>query len=98
MVLDPEGIAETLIRYASFPVCDKSQLLDKPVLVDEDSMNRLLRLLREECGIDFAFYKATTVMRRIERRVLLSQSVDFDDYVELLADDRDELTRSTRIR
>ncbi|MGB7323503.1 MAG: chemotaxis protein CheB, partial [Rubripirellula sp.] len=91
MMLGPESIAETLIRYASFPITDKTQLLDKPMVVDEDSMNRLLRLLRKECGIDFAFYKSATVMRRIERRVLLSQSVDFDDYVELLADDRDEL-------
>ncbi|WP_186775433.1 chemotaxis protein CheB [Rubripirellula tenax] len=91
MVLGPEGIAETLIRYSGFPTADKTQLIDKPIVVDEDSMNRLLRLLRDECGIDFAFYKSATVMRRIERRVLLSQSVDFDDYVELLDDDRDEL-------
>jgi two-component system CheB/CheR fusion protein len=91
MVLGPEAIAETLIRYANFPVTDKTQLLDKPVVVDEDSMNRLLRLLRDECGIDFAFYRSATVMRRIERRVLLSRSVDFDDYVELLSGDHDEL-------
>ena len=91
LVIEPEAIAGTLIRYAEFPVTDKTQLLDKPVVVDEDSMNRLLRLLREECGIDFAFYRSATVMRRIERRVLLSQSVDFDDYVELLAQDREEL-------
>lgn len=91
MVLSPEDIAGTLELYASFPVSDKTQLLDVPVVVDETSMRRLLRLLREECGIDFVHYKEATVVRRIERRVLLSQALDFEDYVERVSTDREEL-------
>jgi len=91
LVQSPEDLAVTLARYAHFPVGDKTALLDKPVVVDEGSMNHLLRLLREEFNIDFAYYKSGTVMRRIERRVLLSQSVDFDAYVRRVAGDLDEL-------
>lgn len=91
LVQSPEDLAITLGRYSQFPVGDKAALLDKPVIVDENSMNRLLRLLREEFNIDFACYKSGTVMRRIERRVLLSHSADFDEYVHRVSSDPDEL-------
>jgi two-component system CheB/CheR fusion protein len=91
LVQSPEELAATIARYATFPIGNKGGLLDKPVVVDEDSMNRLLRLLREEFEVDFTDYKPGTVLRRIERRVLLSGSTDFDAYVDCIANDHDEL-------
>ncbi len=91
LVISPEDIAATLVRYSLLPVGEKSLLLDAPIIVNEGSMNRLMRLLRDEFDIDFAYYKSGTVLRRIERRVLLSQSLDFDKYVDKVAEDLDEL-------
>ncbi len=90
-VLSPKQIAETLQSYAKSPVI--SQLVDPTEAppINEDGMNRVTRLLRNAYGIDFSLYKPTTVTRRIERRLLLNQSIDFDDYVEQIESNPQEL-------
>ena len=55
-------------------------------------MDAILRLLRDEYGIDFSHYKASTVTRRIERRLALNRSLDIDMYVEQLRSDPRELS------
>ena len=48
-------------------------------------------LLRAQYGIDFAHYKPSTVTRRIERRVALTNHRDVGGYAKALAADPDEL-------
>ncbi len=56
-----------------------------------DPRRRILLALRQRFGPDFGYYKQSTVMRRIERRVGLTKSQDIDAYAQRLVDDRDEL-------
>jgi two-component system CheB/CheR fusion protein len=49
-----------------------------PAAATDESGDRILRLLRDEYGIDFSHYKASTVTRRIERRLALNRSLDLD--------------------
>ena len=58
---------------------------------DDRGVDAILRLLRDEYGIDFSHYKASTVTRRIERRLALNRSLDLDMYVEQLRSDPREL-------
>ena len=63
-----------------------------PVSDDDDhGVDAILRLLRDEYAIDFSHYKASTVTRRIERRLALNRSLDLDIYVEQLRSDPREL-------
>jgi two-component system CheB/CheR fusion protein len=50
-----------------------------------------LRFLQNTYGIDFTHYKPSTVVRRIERRLQLTQSGSLEAYVEKLANDSAEL-------
>ncbi|MCU0959316.1 MAG: response regulator [Pirellulaceae bacterium] len=59
--------------------------------VSEEGMTAIFRLLRDECGIDFSNYKQSTVLRRVERRLQINQSLDLDDYVQQLRGDRAEV-------
>jgi two-component system CheB/CheR fusion protein len=59
---------------------------------DDRGVDAIMRLLREEYGIDFSHYKASTVTRRIERRLALNRSVDIERYVEQLRSDARELS------
>jgi two-component system CheB/CheR fusion protein len=59
---------------------------------EERGVDAIMRLLRDEYGIDFSHYKATTVTRRIERRLSLNRSLDIDMYVEQLRRDPRELS------
>ncbi len=56
-----------------------------------DPTKRILVALRQRFGPDFGYYKQSTVQRRIERRMGLTQSPNLEAYAELLARDADEL-------
>jgi two-component system CheB/CheR fusion protein len=89
LVLPPEGLGAALARLA-----DRGERLDleeRDGGPDQDEMERALELLRNECGIDFSGYKATTVMRRIERRALLGDARDVSKYVAQLERDPAEV-------
>jgi two-component system CheB/CheR fusion protein len=54
------------------------------MLTDEDGVTRIFALLRENNKIDFTYYKPTTIIRRIERRMAVNQVHDLNDYVRFL--------------
>ena len=92
LVLSPEDLGSTLVRYAALPRGDKLQLIESdPMQVDESALNQLFKLMHDESGVDFSYYKPATVMRRIERRVLLSRCDNFDDYFDWVQEDSAEL-------
>jgi len=59
---------------------------------DETPTESVLRLLRDQFGLDFSVYKASTVSRRILRRVQMMGSVDLTEYAERLRLDPNELS------
>lgn len=92
LILPPEEIAAALLRFARHPVPGDILLQSNGEPVGEDSFKRLMRMLKNAHGIDFALYKPSTVMRRIQRRLMLSKSLeDFDRYVDRVASDPEEL-------
>jgi two-component system CheB/CheR fusion protein len=64
---------------------------DRPV--PDDDRKLLLRLfaqLRARTGRDFARYKRSTILRRIQRRMQLRQVEKFSSYLDLLREDPEE--------
>lgn len=89
LVLSPEQIAETLLRCADHPLKKNAD-----IPVDEDhGLKEILKRLREVYGLDFNHYKPSTVLRRIERRLLLKRIPCIEDYSRQLADDPQELNQ-----
>jgi two-component system CheB/CheR fusion protein len=88
-VLPPEEIALTLASLAQRGSEAEKQ---EPSAGDDRGVDAIMRLLRDEYGIDFSHYKASTVTRRIERRLNLNRSLDIDMYVEQLRRDPRELS------
>ncbi|MCA9719654.1 MAG: PAS domain-containing protein, partial [Myxococcales bacterium] len=58
-----------------------------------EHLGRILAMLRAQVGHDFGGYKASTVVRRVQRRMALHQHARVDPYVELLRDDPEEVRR-----
>lgn len=56
-----------------------------------ESLKQIFQLLRRECHVDFSLYKANTVQRRIERRMVLKQVDTVKSYAEILAKDPEEV-------
>lgn len=87
VVLPPSAMPTALVAYASGELSEM-MAADKVSLVGLDA---IFNLLRRDYGIDFSHYKRTTVTRRVQRRLLMSQVVDLDEYVERLRRDPAEL-------
>jgi two-component system CheB/CheR fusion protein len=87
-ILAPEEIASAIAVLAR----KSGPAESRPSPDDERGVDAIVRLLREEYAIDFSHYKASTVVRRIERRLALNRSLDIDMYVEQLRGDPRELS------
>jgi two-component system CheB/CheR fusion protein len=87
LVLTPHGIARELARVSGHSYV-KAQTEPK---TSRDGKDKVLALLLAATGVDFAQYRHTTLLRRIQRRMVLNQTEDFDAYVEFLEKNPDEL-------
>ena len=86
-VLPPESMAEELGRYLR----NASSRPDEPAAEPADSVEVVLRALRDSYGVDFDQYRPTTVRRRIQRRASMKNYASVEDYVAKALGDADEL-------
>ncbi len=63
----------------------------EPATRQQSALEKVLILLRNQCGNDFSLYKRSTVERRIERRMGLHQIAKLDEYVRYLRDNPHEI-------
>ncbi|MEO6539181.1 MAG: CheR family methyltransferase, partial [Ferruginibacter sp.] len=86
-ILAPEKIPERLMELQhSFPLSASGNEIIPKEKADEDSFRQILVLLRLRVGVDFSYYKQTTVRRRIIRRMLilkLETITEYLDYVKM---------------
>ena len=85
-------LANELIRLANHPYMAPAggarEVTSQP-RSDED-LQTILGSLREAVGVDFSEYKATTLERRIARRMAVCKADTLHDYALLLKGNRDE--------
>jgi two-component system, chemotaxis family, CheB/CheR fusion protein len=93
-VLSPKKIAAELSRIGrdarSSPLF-ASPATTLPASADSD-LRKLLQLIRNADGVDFTHYKASTVHRRILRRMLLKKIASIREYLEYLRHNGAELS------
>jgi two-component system, chemotaxis family, CheB/CheR fusion protein len=82
-VLPPEGIAEELARIGRHPYLARG-FRPGAAAGEETSRNKIFTLLRGATGVDFSFYKPSTIWRRLARRMVLLKLDRIEAYVELL--------------
>lgn len=90
-VLSPSDIAKELARIARHhDMALQEPEVDAELVADDDDFDRILTILRESCGVDFAQYKPATLRRRIRRRMLLQHLDSLNEYVDALRTDSAE--------
>ncbi|HRD65574.1 MAG TPA: chemotaxis protein CheB [Candidatus Competibacter sp.] len=80
-VLPPEQMTEALLKFVRHPYVKNSPDQSGGLLTEENQLDNLLALLRKETGVDFSLYKPSTILRRIERRMGIAQSITVEEYV-----------------
>ncbi|MGZ3723276.1 MAG: chemotaxis protein CheB, partial [Bdellovibrionales bacterium] len=99
LILTPEQIAEELARISHHPYVAQitpASLETEPAAAvsltgPKDHLSQIFLQLRKQCHVDFTYYKANTVKRRIERRMAFQKMENLQAYAEFLAHNLDEV-------
>ena len=90
-VLPPAQIAEKLIAI-NRPFRDIANTEDEEIMPqeDQDIFKQILTIMRARRGVDFQYYKSSTLKRRIIRRMALSKVEKTTDYLYQLRENKAE--------
>ncbi len=89
-ILSPKEIADEILNFSNYPTIVKSHESEN-FFSDEETFSHIYGVLKKVSGIDFTNYKRTTVLRRIERRMVVNHSASFQDYARWLDNNVDEV-------
>jgi two-component system CheB/CheR fusion protein len=91
-VLPPDKIPDVIVHHlnSSIPF---QPMLSPPPSPEEVALADIFDLLRLRFGIDFKYYRATTVDRRLERRMAMLHLHNLSAYATKLAEDPQELNK-----
>jgi hypothetical protein len=91
-VLSPEKIARELARIGRHPYLRVSPAEPVPLPAEnDDDLRTLFLLLRDATGVDFSYYKYSTLKRRIVRRMVLHKIARLSQYLRYLRENPSEL-------
>jgi two-component system CheB/CheR fusion protein len=83
-VLTPRKIAEELLRIAKHPYTARPKLPEPQEIVPaaEGNLGSLFEILRKATSVDFTHYRQTTILRRIQRRMVVHKMDHIAEYVK----------------
>src|SRR5262245_25328308 len=82
-VLPPKAIARELARIAHHPYVAGEPADGTDYSTGESvGLNTIFQLLRRSTGVDFTHYRKTTILRRIQRRMVVHKIDKLDEYVK----------------
>ena len=86
MVLNPDSIAREM-RHIAASMVDAGNRLQ---LSDGDLMAQVFTILRNVTNVNYTYYKQTTILRRVERRIVVTHNRNLQEYVKYLSNNPDE--------
>ncbi|MDQ2719917.1 MAG: ATP-binding protein [Bacteroidota bacterium] len=90
-VLAPENMPQQLLTLNNvLNIIPSTEHATPDQLSEEESYKKILSLLRIRKGVDFTYYKQTTIRRRILRRMVIIKQEKFLDYLEFLKQNQPE--------
>ncbi len=91
LVLPTTKIPHAVITYAQHPYVVARSHVPPAEIADDAQLTRLIDLLRDHSGQDFASYKKATLFRRVLRRMATAGIKTIDHYLDVLRQDNREL-------
>ena len=81
LVLNPDSIAREM-RHIAASMVDAGNRLQ---LSDGDLMAQVFSILRDVTNVNYTYYKQTTILRRVERRIVVTHNRNLQEYVKYLS-------------
>jgi two-component system CheB/CheR fusion protein len=86
LIQKPDSIARELGHIAT-SMTDESV---RTLLSDQDLMSQVFSILKNVTNINYTYYKKTTILRRIERRLVVTHNRNLREYVNYLNNNPEE--------
>ena len=83
-ILRPSEMPGMLIRFSNHAYISGNRATELVAHKEAQSINDILAILRTRVGQDFTGYKKPTVVRRIQRRMSLTQQASMTEYAQML--------------
>ena len=85
-VLSPKGIAKELARIASHPYVVRENHSDVAKAAPDAivGLSTIFQVLRKATGVDFTHYRQTTILRRIQRRMVVHKIDKMEEYAKFV--------------
>ncbi|MEO7446225.1 MAG: CheR family methyltransferase [Ferruginibacter sp.] len=90
-ILPPEDIPKQLLQInGNFPKINETGKVESMPKNDESIFTQILSLLNQRSGVDFTYYKQSTIRRRIARRIGMRKKEKLSGYLKFLRSDKAE--------
>jgi two-component system, chemotaxis family, CheB/CheR fusion protein len=90
-IAPPEEMADLLLKLTDNAIIEDEDYKNR-ILTDEDSIIRIFAMIRDRHKIDFTFYKMSTIIRRINRRMTVNAIKEVFEYVRFMENSSREVT------
>ncbi|MEO8853282.1 MAG: chemotaxis protein CheB, partial [Ginsengibacter sp.] len=90
-ILSPENMPGELLKLNNtFNILPSGDNAIPVALTEEESFKQIFSLLRLNNGVDFTYYKQSTIRRRVLRRMIICKLESIADYLILLKQNKPE--------
>src|ERR1051325_11728385 len=92
-ILPPKSIARELARIARHPYLAHDHAAESPDIAPAENtgLTLVFQLLRKTTGVDFTHYRQSTILRHIQRRMVVHKIDKMEEYVKYLQGNPSEL-------
>ncbi len=86
LIQKPDSIAKEMGHIAQSMLNSSERFM----LTDQDLMSQVFSILKNVTNINYTYYKQTTILRRVERRLVVTHSRNLQEYVAYLTNNPEE--------
>jgi two-component system CheB/CheR fusion protein len=91
LVLPPEDIAEEMPHIARALFARDNEHGEGLIPTDNTILTKIFSLLKSVTNVNYTYYKQTTILRRIERRMVVNHKSGLEKYADYLSENPDEV-------
>lgn len=92
-VIKPDEMPAELQRYVNQHISRTMHAVQNTMETENDKLNAIFQLVKNQNNIDFSQYKSSTVARRIQRRMDVNRLDSLHDYLQFLVRTPREVTQ-----
>jgi len=94
-ILPPNLMPQEILNYINHPFVEKKDSLKKQLNENIDTLSKILLVIRDFNGVDFSYYKESTIIRRLERRISINRMQNLEQYFKFLQESNKKKKYST---